>query len=335
MNIADERAHAMRERVARWQRAGAIDAVTAARARETFPQRWRVNSIPLQAVFFVLTAIGVGATYGMLNLLGFPLEGVVVGVAAIVASERLVRHGWFRTGVEAALLIGGLLSLITALPSSGEPEALLVIAAAFVVAAVRLRHPLFALVAIVLVMVWSEVRFDIGLVVALVLAALAALALVRKIERPSTEATLILLVLVLPIAGRFTADARWRPLTIALMAGYGLFALVLAIVRRHHALFFASGIAIAIAAVDVSRFVRLPIEAKLAIAGALLLATAFAIHRVLRDRTRGFVLHDPWLRASDDTIELAATLAVQPGVSGPAPEHEGGRFGGAGASGDY
>ena len=335
MNAAEERAHAMQSRLARWQSAGVIDGVTAARAREHFPQRWRVNSIALQALFFLLTAIGVGATYGMLNLLDVPFEGVVVGALAIIAGEVLVRRGWFRTGVEAALLIGGLLAFVTALPASGEPEALLVIAAAFLIAAARLRHPLFALVATILIMVWTEVRFDFGLVVALALAMLAALALLRKITRPSTEATLILLVLLLPIAGRFAADAQWRPLTIALMAGYGAFALTLAIKHRRHALFFASAVAIAIAAIDVARFVHLPAEVKLGMAGAILLVSAFAIHRMLRDRTTGFVLHDTLLRSNDDQLELAATLALQPGVSAPAAEREGGGFGGAGASGDY
>ena len=336
MNASEERAHALHARAARWRAAGMIDASAEGRVKAELPQPWRVNSIPLQVVFFVLTAIGVGATYGMLNLLHVPFEDVVIGVIAIVASEALVRRGWFRTGVEAALLISGLISLITALPSSGEPEALLVIAAAFVIAAARLRHALFALVAIILIMVWSEVRFDIGLVVALALAAVAALSLVRRIVRPSTEATLTLVVLVLPIAGRFAADTQWRPMTIALMAAYGAFALLLGIVRRNHALLFASIIAIAIAAIDVSQYMRLVAEAKLAIAGTILLGTAFAIHRLLRDRTRGFVLHDELLPPGDDTLELAATIAMQPGVDAPAPEREGGGgFGGAGASGDY
>jgi hypothetical protein len=335
MNVAEERAQAMRGLAEQWRAAGAIDAAGEARIVEAFPQRWRVNSIPLQAVFFVLTAIGIAATYGLVNLLGIPQEGVVIGALAIVTSELLVRRGWFRTGVEAALLIGGLISLITALPSSGEPEALLVIAAAFVIAAIRLRHPLFAVVAVVLVNVWSEVRFDLGLVVALALGTLAAIALSRRVMRPSVEWTLALLTLVMPVAGRAEAEPHWRVVTITLMFGYGAFLLLLAITRRHHALFFASILALAIACVDVAERIQIPIEAKLAIAGGLLLGLAFSTHRALRGRTRGFVLRDRFARDSEG-VEIAATLAMQPGAEAPAaPREGGGAFGGAGASGDY
>lgn len=335
MNAAEERAQRMHSLATRLRKGGAIDAAAEARIRDAFPQPWRVNSISLQGVFFVLTAIGVGATYGMFNLLGIPYEGVVTGVIAIVMSESLLRGGWRRTGVEAALLIGGLIAIVSALPSSGEPESLLVIAAAFAIAAARLRHPLFALIATILVMVWTEVRFDLGLIVAIAVALLAAFALTRRIARPSTDATLMLLAVAMPIAGRFAADAQWRVMTIVLLAAYGVFALMLAIKRRDHALFLAAAVAFSIAAFDAAKFVRIAAEAKFATAGALLLVTAYAVHRVLRDRTRGFVLADPFAR-EHEPIEIAATLAMQPTADVPAASREsGGGFGGAGASGDY
>jgi len=142
---------------------------------------------------------------------------------------------------------------------------------------------------------------------------------------------------MMPFAGRFTADERWRVVTIALYATFGVIALVLAITRRHHALFLSAMIALAIAATDIAEQIQAPPEAKFAIAGFALLAIAFTISRVLRDRTHGFVLTPIALTPVDDAMELGATITLQPSTPSPAPQPAtgGGNFGGAGASGDY
>ncbi|HEU4886563.1 MAG TPA: hypothetical protein VFV49_01660 [Thermoanaerobaculia bacterium] len=299
---------------------------------------WRTNGIVAQCFFFVLACVALGAFYGLIHVLDVPRPGLVTGAAAIVLAEVLISRRWFFTGVEAALWIGGVFALISELPRSGTPESMLVLAAASAIAGARVRNPLFGALAAIFVMLYFERRFDVGVLFALFLAFGSCIALLRTWRRPTTEALWIALALVMPVAGRFTADAQWRTTTIMLYAMFGGVALLLAVTRRHHAHFLTAMIALAIAATDVAERIQAPPEAKLAIAGAVLLGIAFAISRALRDRTHGFVLTPIALTPIDDATELAATLTLQPAApppAEPAPAPGGGSFGGAGASGDY
>ena len=298
---------------------------------------WRTNGIVAQVFFFILTCIALGASYGLANVLRIPRPGLITGIAAIVLAEMLIARRWFFTGVEAALWIGGVFALISELPRSGTPESMLVIAAACAIAGARVRNPLFGAAAAVFVMLYCEERFDLGVVCALVIALASCIALLRAWQRPSTEMLWIAMALMMPVAGRFTADARWRPMTIALYAIFGAVVLILAITRRHHALFLAAMIALGIAATDIAERIAAPAEAKFAVAGGVLLAIAFAISRALRDRTHGLVLTPIELTPFDDAMERGATLNLQPAVAQPDPQLStgGGKFGGAGASGDF
>ena len=306
------------------------------RVAEHLEVPWRTNGILAQCFFFVLTCIALGAFYGLAHLLEMPRPGVITGVAAIVLAEVLIAKRWFFTGVEAALWIVGLFALISELPRSGTPESMLVIAAACAIAGARVRNPLFGAAAAIFVMLYVEKRFDLGVVCALLIALASCIALLREWQRPSTEMLWIALALVRPVAGRFTADAQWRTTTIVLYTVFGAIALILAITRRHHALLLTAMIALGIAATDFAEPIAAPAEVKFAVAGALLLAIAFAISRKLRGRTHGFVLTPMELTPFDDAMELGATLNLQPAAAQPEPglSTGGGKFGGAGASGD-
>ena len=299
---------------------------------------WRTNGLLAQAAFFLLTCIGLGAFYGLLHVLDTGGEGLVAGVAAIALAEYLIgARRWFFTGVEAALWLCGVFALISELPSSGKPEAMLVLAAAGAIAGARVRNPLFGALAAIFVVLYFEKRFDLGVLCALLIALVACIALLRTWRRPTTEALWIALALVMPIAGRFHADRNWRDTTIVLYAILGIIALSLAMARRHHALFLTAMISLAIAGADFAEKLTAPNEAKLALAGSLLLLIAFATSRALRGRTHGLVLTPIQLTPFDDAAEIAATLALQPTAHAPEPQPAsgGGEFGGAGASGDY
>jgi hypothetical protein len=301
---------------------------------------WCANGLPGQIVFFILTCVAAGAFYAMLNVLDIEREGLITGLAAIVIAEYLIGfRRWFFTGVEAALWGGGVFALISELPESGKPEAMLVLAAGAAIAGARVRNPLLGALAAIFVMLYCEERFDLGVLTGLIVALGACMALLRTWRRPTTEALWIALALVMPIAGRFTADSNWRVTTIVLYAIFGIVALSLAITKRHHAFFLAAMISLAIAGGDLAEKLTAPEEAKLAVAGALLLSIAFAISRTLRARTHGLVLTPIQLTPFDDAAEAGATLALQPTASAPVPEPQsaggGGGFGGAGASGDY
>lgn len=302
---------------------------------------WRAHSVIVQIVFFFLTCIGMGATYGLLEIFDVPKPGIFFGIGAIALAEHLIRvRKWFFTGVEAALWLGAMLAFIMELPSSGRDESLLVIAAAIAIAGARVRNPLFGAVAVAFVIEYAERAADLGMLAGIAIGTAAGLALLRTWQRSSTEWLWIAIVIVAPVAGRTQADERWLPVTIALSLVFGLVMLVLGVTRRHHALIAAGAIGLGIAATDVASRIAVPVEAKLALGGALLLAVSFVLGRMLRDRTTGLVVTPLQATPLDLALESAGTIAAADAAHPdlPAgdsrPQGDGG-FGGAGASGNY
>lgn len=327
MNVEHERHHFLRERL---EGEKLLTPAVAARLE----QPWRTNGLLVQAIFFVLTCIALWAFYMLTDESGF-----LTGILAIVAAEYLIRRlRWFFTGVEAGLWLGGLFALISELPDSNRPEALLVFAAACMVAGARVRHPLFGAAAAGLVASYLEERADLGVVAALVISALALLALTRTWRRPTTEWLFIAIALIVPFVGYDHVDREWRDVTIILYAAFAAFALFLGIRIRHHACLLAALAGLGIAGTELAdKLDILPLETRFFAAGAILLGGAFAVSRALRDRTSGFVLTPAKLTPMDEELQLAATFALKPEtpeVEAPGTT-EGGSFGGAGASGEY
>ncbi len=295
----------------------------------------RTHGILLRATLFVLTVVGVLGFYFFLDQIDISYPGIATGVIAIALGESLIRKWrWWWTGVEEALWIGGLYSLISELPSRGTPESLLVLAAGAAIPGARVRNPLFGALAAGFITVYFEKRFDLGVVAALVIAVVAAFALLRTWRRPSNELLGIAIAILLPVVGYAQADAEWRYLTISLYFAYGAVTLFLAIRHRYHALFLAGGIGVGIASIELARTIALPVEAKLAIGGALLLGGSWLASRALRDRITGIVGTPARLTSFDDELETVATVALPRAEFEPKPE-DGGQFGGAGATGKY
>lgn len=327
MTADQERARLLRER---------LDNAGLKRAAAAVPEvPWRSHGVVLRAVFFALTCAGLGAFYWLLDELHVALPEIITGCVAIVLAEYLIHaRRWFGTGVEDALWLGGLFSFITALPSSGAPEAFLVLMAAAGIAGLRVRNPFFGALAAILLVVYFEEKDDLGVLAGIVVATIAVAALLRMWRRPSTEWLWMAIAIAAPIAGRFQADEIWRNVTIILYGGFGLLTLALAVRARHHALFVSAGVALAIAGMDLGRIITTPLEAKLALSGAALLAGSWLLSRALRDRTTGIVATPSSLTGLDDLIELAGTAHLPQQEFEPAKD-EGGRFGGAGATGSY
>lgn len=295
----------------------------------------RTHRLLLRATLFVLTLVGVGGLYFFLDQLDLPREGIATGVIAIALAEFLILgRRWFWTGVEEALWIGGVYSLISELPSSGTPESLLVLAAGAAIPGARVRNPLFGALAASFVAAYFEKRFDLGVVAALVIALIAAFGLLRTWRRPSNEFLCIAIAVVLPLVGYSQADAVWRHATIALYLAFGAVTLFLAIRYRHHALYLAGAIGVGVASVELARTIDVPLEAKLAAGGALLLGGSWLLARALRDRTTGIVITPEKLTPFDDDLEIAATVAL-PRADFDQKVESGGEFGGAGATGKY
>lgn len=295
----------------------------------------RTYGIFLRATLFVLTLIGIAGLYFFFDQIDLPRRGIATGILSIAVAEILIlARRWWWTGVEEALWIGGVYALISELPSSGTPEAMLVMGGAAAVAGARVRNPLFGAIAAGFLAFYFEKRFDLGVVAALVIALMAAFALLRTWRRPSNEFLCIAIAVALPLAGYSAADPIWRNATIALYFAYGAVTLFLAIRHRHHAFFVAAGIGIAIASIELVRTIDVPLEAKLATGGLLLLAGSWLTSRALRERTAGIVATPARLTSFDDELEIAATVALPRGDFDQKVE-SGGEFGGAGATGKY
>lgn len=296
---------------------------------------WRTHGLLLRATLFLLAGLGVVALHFFLDAIRIPEPELLAGLTALLVGELLIRRArWFWTGVEEALWLAGMIALVSALPPSSVHEGLLVFAAAVAVAGARVRNPLFGAMAAGTVVAYCEEKWDLGVVAALLLAAAGVIGLLRTWRRPSNEWLCIAVALVLPLVGRMFADEVWRNVTIILYGAFGLLAFFLAVRRRHHALFLAAAVGLAIAGIEIGRLVAAPLELKLAAAGASLLAGSWLVSRALRDRTTGFVTTPAKLTSFDDDLELAATIAI-PQQDFEQKTESGGKFGGAGATGRY
>jgi hypothetical protein len=326
MNAVHERNHFLRERLER-------EKLLTPEIAATLEQPWRTNGIVVQAVFFALTVIAIVALYLMIDEKGF-----ITGVVALAAAEYLIgSRRWFFTGVEAGLWLGGLVAMITDLPSSDRPESILVFAAACAIAGARVRNPLFGAAAAALVAQYFEDRGDLGVLASIAIGMLALLALHRTWRRPTTEWLFVAIALVVPWVGYDHVDRVWQDVTIVLYAAYGALALYLGLRIRHHACFLASIIGFGISGLELGDKLHfIPLEARFALAGALLLGIAFAVSRGLRDHTEGFVLTPAKFTPMDQELELAATFAMKPETAQIETQKSGGgSFGGAGASGEF
>jgi hypothetical protein len=339
MNVADERKLLLRGRVRDWRNEGIITPESAQAIDADTITPWRTHSVLLQAVFFVLTAVGTAAFYLFADLIAHQ-PGIFVGIVCLAVAEGLIALKWARTGVESALWIGGLVSMITVLPHTGAPEAMLVCGAVCAAAGLRVRNPLFGAAAAVFLMHYFERRFDLGVVFALGAAFIALVALTRTWRRPSNEWLFIAIAAILPVAGWFEAGVEWRPTTIALYTFYAAIAFVGAILKRHHAMYLSAAISLAIACTELSRLYSFAVEVTLAVAGTLLLSGAWIVSRMLRDRRVGVVATSD-VTAAEGGLQIigalvASQIATQSSVSTDRGfEGGGGNFGGGGASGSY
>lgn len=301
--------------------------------------------MPLVAeiAFFVLTAVAVQAFYAFCRLLLLPQGWLTLGIALATAEWLIRKKRFWRTGVESALWIGGLVAFIFSLPSSGKPEAILVFVAAFAIAGWRLRNAAFGTVAVLLVFVYVGVKdWDwVALIAGIVVAMIAAAATVRVWRRVSNELLAGAIAVIVPVAA-YAAYAFAKNHSeigvVLLFAMVAIFDLAVGVTYRVRAPLIASVVCVAIACIEARDFIRIALEAKLIIAGAVMLATAAALMRRLRNRTTGIVVTPVEQTELREALQIGAMLPLgvaQAPAQGDGLHTGGGKFGGAGASGDY
>ena len=294
----------------------------------------RRSGTVLSVVFFVLTAIAIAAA-------AFFLHELATGILCLVVGELLLYRKNAQPGVVAALWLGGLFALISALPHTGKPEGLLLFAVACAIAGARVRNPFIGAFASVFVVTYFfEINArESALATGVFIAAISLVLLARQWHRPSTELFLILLMIVAPIAGAVASmdsvSISWSLAYIAL----AIAELAFAILKRHQASLYGAAVSVTIAAIMLRELSPLAMEWKLIIAGTLLFAVSVAISRALRGKTSGFVM-TPFKETTEEALRMFGTLALTPHSESPVPANSqpvggGGSFGGAGASGKF
>src|SRR5262249_54111610 len=168
-------------------------------------------------------------------------------------------------------------------------------------------------------------------------------------RRPSHDLMLDWLVIVMPVAGYLWSASRNAAIDY-LHAGatawvvpicplvFAVIALATGLRRRAHAPIVAFMLGVACAAYELRRLTGLSLETRLILWGCVLLCASIALERYLRV-TRGGVTSGP-VRDEGDSVGIlgiagSAVLAPQSPHAAPSLEGGGGRFGGAGASGEF
>jgi hypothetical protein len=348
--IAEERAHAIAGQLDDWQVPD--DERHALQSR--FTTTWRRNGPFAAAGIFVMTLFAVAALTFLCKTLG-ATEFAAAAISIAVAELLIWRKRMYGSGIESALWIGGLIAFISGLPSSGKPEAILVVAAAFAIAGWRMQNPFFGAIAAILaaayfIDIWSSSHsYWRAASVPLALAVIAIVAKVRTWRRPWIDTFWSMVAIVMPlvaeIGGHFASDGSGgNPVCALAYAILGGIALAAGLRYREHALLIAAGVSLGIAMYEARDFADYPLEWKLIASGVALLAFAAVVARELRGRTQGFVATPARLTRYDELVKLGGTMVIGSAMQGhPAESDPGvtgssggsGSFGGAGSTGDY
>jgi hypothetical protein len=286
--------------------------------RVPVPMAWRHNGLILRIVFFCLTCSGAFALAGFARLLDVPAAEAVSGTILLLVAEWLIwKKRFFWTGIELSLWVSAAVLFVLALPSSGKPEAFLVIGAALGIAGFRMRSAFIGVLAIACIVIYAGVKANDGLAplaVTIAITLAAAVALTREWQRPSTEQLFQAAAIVIPPVGAVAALVVGRALSV--YAPFALLAValfILGIHNRDRVLLIAATITFTIAAADASyRFLHFAYEWKLIDAGLLTLAIAIAVSRALRGRVRGFVVSPEAAKSYDEANATPRRHARRP-----------------------
>jgi hypothetical protein len=349
--IDEERAHAIADQLDDWQLSP--DERRSLEALLATP--WRRNGPFVAAAFFGLTVFAMFALVALCKSTG-ATEFTAAAIAIAGGEYLILRRRMYGSGIESALWIGGLLAFIAGLPRSGDPEAMLVIAAAFGIAAWRMQNAIFGAIGVIFLGIYFAVAWHGShdyWRAAMVPLAVAVIAVVAKrwiFFRPWLDSFWSLVAIVMPlvaeIGGRIVAYDSAGHLEYALtFLVLGSIALLAGLHLRDHALLIAAGVSFAINAFELHDRYDPPLEWELILGGLALLAIAAVVARLMRGRTTGLVATPARLTRYDELVKLGGTMvagqALQPHPAAPSDpavtgtEGGAGSFGGGGATGDY
>jgi hypothetical protein len=314
---------------------------------------WRTANLPSRCALFVLGLIAAGMIGVITTKLGPKGALVAAGLVSIAMAEWLIlarRHFW--SGIDEALEIAGLTLLafegwsrLAWSASAGER----LVCVAFAIAGLRLLNPLFTTLAALALVLALDLPPSAAGLLSYGIGLTALMAGAYRFRRPSHDRMLDWLVIVMPVAGYLWSASRNAAIDY-LHAGaaawivpisplvFAVIALATGLRRRTHAPIVAFMLCVACAAYELRRLTGLSLETRLILWGCVLLCASIALERYLRV-TRGGVTSRPPRDEGESTGILglagSAVLAPQSPQAAPSLEGGGGRFGGAGASGEF
>jgi hypothetical protein len=314
---------------------------------------WRTANLLSRCALFVLGLIAAGMIAVIAAQLG-PRGGLVTaGLVSIAVAQWLIlarRHFW--SGIEEALEIAGLTMLAFecwshAGWSAAAGERFLCIALA--IAGLRLLNPLFTTLAALALVPALELPPAAAGVLCYGIGLAALIAGAYRFRRPVHDMMLDWLVIVMPVAGYVWSSSRSAAIDylhagasawlvpIAPLA-FAVVALITGLRRRAHAAIVAFMLCVACTAYELRGLTGLSLEARLILWGCVLLGASVALERYLRV-TRGGITSRPVREEGDSSglLGIAGSAALTPQSPQAAGSFEGGggRFGGAGASGEF
>ncbi|HEU5161796.1 MAG TPA: hypothetical protein VFV54_01500 [Thermoanaerobaculia bacterium] len=342
---AEERAMALRTRARGWMRAGWITEAERKSVETTAAGDWKVFSLLPRIGLFILLFNATSTSRIFFGMQPNP-GTVLVGLAIIGLAEVLiVKARFFRTGIEEGIWCAGLLLLL--FDAFAIWESSMLFAAWFGFAAgiatillsLRLLHTLLFLAGVAFLVFWAGDFFDTPAVGGWLLfaAGLVALAVhLRPAARPFRASASGWLALVAPAV----AWALLREDSVGVGNGIALGSAILwlGLGTRHRSRFAIAGGALAVMAFgyQLLESARWAVEWKLILGGAAVFGLAVALERWLRTPRGGFTSRALDSDAEPALFEMAAVAALAPAAAQREGfESEGGKFGGAGSSGDW
>jgi hypothetical protein len=319
---------------------------------------WKTTTWLGRGLGFLLGLLATSLLGGVLSPLGSPL--IVGGVALVVVAEWLVaQRRVYRSGIEEAVYLCGAVGVVVQLLiwSDGNNEAagVALVATTVLLVGWRLLNPVFTTLAAAgysLAIAFVDTHLFAGNLnlraasIACAVLALAALAAgSRQWRRPSHDQMCDGLVIVMPwlaygwliaYGWRGSALVTWTALGLAL--GFFVVNLFAGVKRRQHAPLIGALGNLVCVAYSLHELIHWPMHWKLILAGAILLAAAWALERLLRDRLEGTTSQAVDEPEGLDLMQLAGAVQIAP-APGPEPQPgvhgQGGEFGGGGASGRF
>lgn len=328
---------------------------------------WKTVSLLTRCLFSALGTLIAVLMAAFCWLLQLPGPMLIAGIIAIAVAELLIaRRKLFRAGIEEALEFFGVLLVVTQLINSpsiySETAFSLCIAIGMILVGIRMLNALFITAGAVMLSftVYSANAGPFEYQSATTMAgafcfAIATIALaagVRQFMRLSTDRMLDWLVVVMPISG-YCWSLRYNPtgltfsllrdntlaaLPLAMIALFGIAALVIGLRRRRHAPVLAAMLCLGSVAYELRSITGLALELRLILWGSIALLVTLGLIVYLRKPRNGITSIE--IASGPEALELLELVGVStltPATAAAKPEYQGagGNFGGGGASGKY